>query len=112
MGEGLPWATDGRVDMMKIDRLIESAPLNIGYYITNANGKPFKNKTALSRAKNFYSGYERRTPQDGDYTCVMADGTCKKRNGEYPITRYTYRDGKWVFQYIVGYRQEHRKEIL
>lgn len=94
--------------MEEKDRLIKNARLNIGYYLTNEEGQPFPNRTALMRARKrkrpqFSTGIEKRAPQEGDYTVVLVDRHCEKRDGDYPITRYGFYNGKWAFQYIVGY---------
>ena len=79
---------------------------SIPFYLTNADGSPFKNKTALSRARKrrkpqFYAGAEKRAPRNGDQAIVLADGSRKKMNGQFPTTRYIFYDGKWVFESIV-----------
>ena len=101
--------------MREKDRLFKNVRLNIGYCLINVDGQPFQNKTALSRAQKkkqpqFSNGMKRCAPQNGDYTIVMADGTCKKIDGKYPITRYGFYNDKWVFQYIIGYPQDMERK--
>lgn len=88
--------------------LLKNVRLNIGYLLKDEDGHPFGCRAALLRARKrrnpqFTCGGKRCAPQNGDYAIVLEDRRCEKKDGEYPITRYGFYNGKWVFQYIVGY---------